>query len=88
MKYQIRCDNYIVKEKEGKSMKSIVKWFDNDRGYGFVEYKNNDILVHYKSIISDAEFKTLLPGEYVEFELVHTKDGDKAKNLKSFKEDI
>ena len=28
-------------------MESTIKWFNNDRGYGYVEIKGNDILIHY-----------------------------------------
>lgn len=72
----------------GKSTKSVVKWFNDDKGFGFIEYKpNEDIFVHYSSIIDkENEHKSLILGEYVEFELVKTKNGYKAKNVKYIKE--
>lgn len=64
-------------------MKGIVKWFNNDKGFGFIEYKGNDIFVHYSTIITkQGEFKTLIKDEIVEFELVKTTKGYKAKNVK------
>lgn len=64
-------------------MKSKVKWFNNERGFGFLEYNNNeDIFVHY-SAINMKGYKTLAEGEYVEFELIRTDKGLQAKNVKS-----
>jgi Cold shock proteins len=62
-------------------MKGKVKWFNNDKGFGFIEYNNNeDIFVHYSAILSEG-FKTLVEGQYVEFELVETDKGFQAKNV-------
>lgn len=64
-------------------MKSKVKWFNNEKGYGFIEYKpNDDIFVHY-STIRDGEYKSLVKGEIVEFELIKTDTGYKAKNVRT-----
>ncbi len=64
-------------------MEGIVKWFDDEKGYGFIEYLDNeDIFVHYSSIIdSKRDHKSLIKGEIVEFELVKTNTGYKAKNV-------
>ena len=62
-------------------LKGKVKWFNNDKGYGFIEYKSNeDIFVHYSSILSEG-YRTLVEGQYVEFELVETDKGLQAKNV-------
>lgn len=67
-------------------MESKVKWFNDEKGFGFIEYKDNqDIFVHY-STIRDKGHKTLVQGEIVEFELVKTDKGYKAKNVISKKE--
>lgn len=59
----------------------VVKWFNNEKGYGFIEYKDNeDIFVHYTSIQCD-NYKTLKEGQEVEFELVITDKGLQAKNV-------
>lgn len=66
-------------------MKGKVKWFNNDKGFGFIEYKENeDIFVHYSSILSSG-YKTLVEGQYVEFELVRTDKGLQAKNVVEIK---
>lgn len=67
-------------------MESKVKWFNDEKGFGFIEYKDNqDIFVHY-STIREKGHKTLVQGEIVEFELVKTDKGYKAKNVISKKE--
>lgn len=66
-------------------LKGKVKWFNNDKGYGFIEYMNNeDIFVHYSSILSQG-YRTLVEGQYVEFELVQTDKGLQAKNVVEIK---
>lgn len=67
-------------------MESKVKWFDDDKGFGFIEYKENeDIFVHYTAI-RDEGHKTLIKGEIVEFDLVKTDSGYKAKNVVTLSE--
>ena len=66
-------------------LKGKVKWFNNDKGYGFIEYENTgDIFVHYSSILSQG-YRTLVEGQYVEFELVQTDKGLQAKNVNEIK---
>lgn len=66
-------------------MKGRVKWFNNEKGYGFIEYKEGeDIFVHYSAILSDG-YKTLSEGQYVEFELVKTEKGLQARNVVEIK---
>lgn len=56
--------------------RSVVKWFDAKKGYGFLVNPNggSDVFVHYSSIENEKRFKTLRTGQVVEFEL---KDGPK-----------
>lgn len=57
------------------TMTGIVKWFNNEKGYGFIQYKEgNDIFVHYSMILSDG-YKTLSEGDIVQFELIETDKG-------------
>ena len=63
-----------------------VKWFNNEKGYGFIEYKENeDIFVHYSAIEIDG-YKTLSESQLVEFKLVETSKGYQAINVKLVKE--
>ena len=59
-----------------------VKWFNNEKGYGFIVKENyDDIFVHY-SAIQDEGFKTLTEGQMVEFELVKGQKGLTAQNVR------
>ncbi|PKL50769.1 MAG: cold-shock protein [Candidatus Riflebacteria bacterium HGW-Riflebacteria-2] len=63
-------------------MQSRVKWFDNVKGYGFIENtEGQDIFVHYKQISGDG-YKTLREGQQVEFELSDGDKGPLAVNVK------
>jgi ATP-dependent RNA helicase RhlE len=60
-----------------------VKWFDNEKGYGFIEKESGgDLFVHYSEIKKDG-YKTLDDGERVEFEAEETEKGEAAVNVKS-----
>lgn len=64
-------------------MESKVKWFNNEKGYGFIEYKENeDIFVHYSAILHDG-YKTLNQGDSVNFDLVETDKGFQARNVQN-----
>lgn len=52
-----------------------VKWFNNDKGYGFIEVENlEDIFVHYSAILKEG-YKTLKEGDIVDFKLIETVKG-------------
>jgi CspA family cold shock protein len=58
-----------------------VKWFNNRKGYGFIEIDSGqDVFVHHSAIQSDG-FRTLDKGEEVEFELVDMGRGPQARNV-------
>ena len=61
--------------------KGTVKWFNESRGYGFIEQEDGrDVFVHYSSIAGEG-FKTLREGDAVEFELDEDPKGPRAKNV-------
>jgi len=61
--------------------KGKVKWFNNAKGYGFVERENGeDVFVHYTAISGDG-YKTLEEGAAVEFEVVQGKKGLQATDV-------
>ena len=67
-------------------MESKVKWFNNTKGYGFIEYTDTeDIFVHYSAIDSDG-YKTLSENQLVEFKLIETSKGYQAINVQLVKE--
>ncbi len=58
-----------------------VKWFNEKKGYGFIQQENGqDLFVHYTAIQSEG-FKTLTEGQKVRFEVEDTPKGPKAKNV-------
>jgi len=59
-----------------------VKWFNDQKGYGFIETETEgDVFVHYSAI--DAQgFRTLQEGEKVSFEVEETPKGPQAVNVK------
>lgn len=62
-------------------MQGRVKWFNNDKGYGFIDYpEGEDIFVHYSAIKQDG-YKTLSEGQVVEFDLIETAKGLQAINV-------
>ena len=62
-------------------MSGCVKWFNNEKGYGFIDQLDGeDIFVHYSAIKQEG-YKTLCEGQKVEFELVETPKGLQAVNV-------
>lgn len=62
-------------------MQSVVKWFNDTKGFGFLAYnEKEDIFVHYSEIAGKG-FKTLSSGQAVNFNLVNTDKGYQAKNV-------
>ena len=59
----------------------VVKWFNEKKGYGFIQREGGpDVFVHYSAIQGDG-FKTLTEGEPVEFEVVQDAKGAQAQNV-------
>ncbi|MEM7414196.1 MAG: cold shock domain-containing protein [Gemmatimonadota bacterium] len=57
-------------------MKGTVKWFNDSKGYGFIEQpEGDDVFVHFSAIEAEG-FRTLAEGEVVEFEI---RDSDKGR---------
>jgi CspA family cold shock protein len=58
-----------------------VKWFNEAKGFGFIEQENGpDVFVHFSSINS-PNFKTLADGQKVEFKVVQGQKGPQAENV-------
>ena len=58
-----------------------VKWFNSEKGYGFIERENgNDVFVHFSAITMDG-YKTLEEGSEVAFEVVEGAKGPQAANV-------
>ena len=61
--------------------KGKVKWFSNQKGYGFITPESgSDVFVHHTAIKGDG-YKTLEEGQEVEFEIVNGPKGQQASNV-------
>ena len=63
------------------SVTGTVKWFNETKGFGFIEQKSGpDVFAHF-SAISGTGFKTLVEGQQVEFTLTQGQKGPQAENI-------
>ncbi|MBB6218266.1 CspA family cold shock protein [Anaerosolibacter carboniphilus] len=61
--------------------KGTVKWFNSEKGYGFISRENgDDVFVHFSAIMMDG-YKTLEEGQTVQFEVVQGEKGPQATNV-------
>jgi CspA family cold shock protein len=59
----------------------IVKWFNAEKGFGFIEVEGgNDVFVHFSAIVSDG-YKSLDEGQRVQFNIVQGNRGPQAENV-------
>mgnify|MGYP002170328153 CR=1 FL=1 len=66
---------------EVDTMKGTVKWFNNQKGYGFISDENGkDVFVHYSGLAGDG-FKSLDEGQKVEFDVQDGAKGPQAVNV-------
>lgn len=62
-------------------MKGTVKWFNAEKGFGFIQVEGEeDVFVHYSAIQSEG-FKTLEEGQDVEFDITQGNRGPQAANV-------
>jgi len=62
-------------------MKGKVKWFNAEKGYGFIiSEEGNDVFVHFSAIVADG-YKSLEEGQEVTFEVENGDRGQLAKNV-------
>lgn len=63
------------------SMQGRVKWFNAEKGFGFIERENgDDVFVHFSAIQQDG-YKSLEEGQQVEFDIVDGARGPQAANV-------
>jgi CspA family cold shock protein len=60
-----------------------VKWFNDDKGFGFIEQQSGpDVFAHFSAIISEG-FKSLKEGQKVEFSITQGQRGPQAENIRT-----
>ena len=71
-----------VRTEEVRVTQGTVKWFSNEKGYGFIARpEGDDVFVHYSAITGDG-YRTLTEGQEVEFDIVDGPKGKQAANVK------
>ena len=64
-------------------VKGTVKWFNESKGFGFIEQQSGpDVFAHF-SAISGSGFKTLAEGQSVEFTVTQGQKGPQAENIEA-----
>lgn len=62
-----------------------IKWFDNQKGFGFIAQEGGqDVFVHFSSI-QQKGFRTLFEGDEVSFEIINSERGPKAQNVQKIR---
>lgn len=62
-------------------VKGTVKWFNESKGFGFIEQQDGpDVFAHFSAIVGDG-FKTLIDGQQVEFTVTDGQKGPQAENI-------
>lgn len=65
----------------GEQVRGVVKWFNNSKGFGFIECEGSpDVFVHHSVIQADG-FRSLQEGQKVSFEVVQGEKGPQASNV-------
>ena len=73
----------FVQEGSTDLPKGTVKWFSNEKGYGFIEREGGeDVFVHFSAIAGEG-YKSLTEGQQVEFEVVQGDKGLQAANVQA-----
>jgi CspA family cold shock protein len=61
--------------------KGTVKWFNNDKGFGFIQREQgDDVFVHFRAIKSDG-YRSLSEGQVVEFTVIQGQKGPQAEDV-------
>jgi CspA family cold shock protein len=73
--------SYFQEKKEHVVVEGTVKWFNESKGFGFIEAADgNDVFVHFSAIQAEG-FKTLREGQKVQFDIVDGQKGPAAANV-------
>jgi CspA family cold shock protein len=62
--------------------RGTVKWFNNDKGFGFIQQENGpDVFVHFRAIKSNGGYRSLSEGQRVEFTVTQGQKGPQAEDV-------
>ena len=62
--------------------KGTVKWFNNDKGFGFINCEDGpDVFVHFRAIRENGGYRTLNEGQIVEFNIMQGQKGPQADDV-------
>lgn len=65
----------------GARERGTVKWFNNDKGFGFIQREHgSDVFVHFRAITGDG-YRSLAEGQRVEFTVTQGQKGPQAENV-------
>jgi CspA family cold shock protein len=79
----VSCSKEDVLDQVGQTAVGTVKWFSNEKGYGFIEREGGeDVFVHFTAIAMEG-YKTLTEGQRVEFEITQGDKGLQAANVRA-----
>jgi CspA family cold shock protein len=68
-------------KEQGMTEQGTVKWFNNEKGFGFISRENGpDVFVHYTAILSEG-YRSLNEGDRVSFEVTEGQKGLQARNV-------
>jgi cold shock protein len=68
-------------EEQGMNEQGTVKWFNNEKGFGFISRESGaDVFVHYTAILADG-YRSLNEGDRVSFEVTEGQKGLQARNV-------
>jgi CspA family cold shock protein len=71
----------LEKERTMSTITGTVKWFNESKGFGFIQQENGpDVFAHFSAIVGDG-FKTLTEGQKVEFTVTQGQKGPQASNI-------
>ena len=69
-------------DESGKSMQGTVKFFNAEKGFGFISREGqDDVFVHYSNIVGEG-YKSLDEGQTVEFDVAPGRKGEEAQNVR------
>lgn len=71
-----------MKERVKEAMQGTVKFFNNEKGYGFISRDGgDDVFVHYSNIVGEG-YRSLDEGQVVEFDVAPGRKGEEAQNVR------